>query len=117
MPDDLTQLNILLTGPQGTPYAAGVWKLHLRIPPDYPKNAPKASFRTKMWHPNVEESTGSVCVETLKRDWQPKLTLRDILMVRTLEDVLQTRPLKHFPDDILPPHPTKSRFRTQCFSR
>ncbi|MCJ1385753.1 ubiquitin-conjugating enzyme E2 S [Xylographa soralifera] len=80
MPDDLTQLSILLTGPQGTPYAAGVWKLHLKIPHDYPKSAPKASFRTKMWHPNVEESTGSVCVETLKRDWQPKLTLRDILM-------------------------------------
>ncbi|MCJ1396331.1 hypothetical protein MMC18_009220 [Xylographa bjoerkii] len=80
MPDDLTQLTILLTGPQGTPYAAGVWKLHLKIPHDYPKSAPKASFRTKMWHPNVEESTGSVCVETLKRDWQPKLTLRDILM-------------------------------------
>ncbi|MCJ1431372.1 ubiquitin-conjugating enzyme E2 S [Xylographa pallens] len=59
MPDDLTQLSILLTGPQGTPYAAGVWKLHLKIPHDYPKSAPKASFRTKMWHPNVEESTGS----------------------------------------------------------
>ncbi|MCJ1281634.1 hypothetical protein MMC26_000955 [Xylographa opegraphella] len=80
MPDDLTQLSVLLTGPQGTPYAAGVWKLHLKIPHDYPNSAPKASFRTKMWHPNVEESTGSVCVETLKRDWQPKLTLRDILM-------------------------------------
>jgi ubiquitin-conjugating enzyme E2 S len=35
-----------------------------------------------MWHPNVEESTGAVCLETLKRDWDPKLTLRDILLVR-----------------------------------
>ena len=82
MPDDLTQLTILLTGPQGTPYSAGVWKLHLKIPHDYPKSPPKASFRTKIWHPNVEESTGSVCVDTLKRDWQSKLTLRDILIVR-----------------------------------
>ncbi|MCJ1249376.1 hypothetical protein MMC30_006599 [Trapelia coarctata] len=80
MPDDLTQLAILLTGPQGTPYADGVWKLHLKIPLDYPKSPPKASFRTKIWHPNVEESTGSVCVDTLKRDWSPKLTLRDILI-------------------------------------
>jgi ubiquitin-conjugating enzyme E2 S len=28
----------------------------------------------------VEESTGSVCLDTLKRDWQPNLTLRDILV-------------------------------------
>ncbi|KAI9880354.1 MAG: hypothetical protein M1830_003965 [Pleopsidium flavum] len=80
MPDDLTQLTILLSGPYGTPYSQGVWKLHLKIPEDYPKSPPKASFRTRIWHPNVEESTGSVCVDTLKRDWESKLTLRDVLM-------------------------------------
>jgi len=80
--DDLTKLTILLTGPQGTPYSQGLWKLHLRIPEDYPKIPPKASFRTRIWHPNVEENSGSVCVDTLKKDWQPKLTLRDVLIVR-----------------------------------
>ena len=70
----------MLTGPQGTPYTDGLWKLHLKIPSDYPKSPPKAAFKTKIYHPNVEESTGSVCLDTLKRDWQPKLTLRDILI-------------------------------------
>lgn len=79
--DDLTQLNVLLTGAPGTPYDGGLWKLNLKIPHDYPKNPPKAYFKTKIWHPNVEESNGSVCLDTLKRDWQPKLTLRDILIV------------------------------------
>jgi len=51
------------------------------MPEDYPKSPPKASFRTRIWHPNVEESTGAVCVDTLKRDWEPKLTLRDVLIV------------------------------------
>lgn len=72
---------MLLTGPPGTPYSEGLWKLCLTIPSDYPKSPPKAAFRTRMWHPNVEENTGHVCVETLKRDWDPKLTLRDILIV------------------------------------
>ncbi|KAI9839830.1 MAG: hypothetical protein M1819_000020 [Sarea resinae] len=80
LPDDLTQLTILLAGPQGTPYSQGLWKLHLKIPEDYPRSPPKAAFRTRIWHPNVEESTGSVCVDTLKRDWEAKLTLRDVLM-------------------------------------
>ncbi|KAL9638306.1 MAG: hypothetical protein Q9164_001634 [Protoblastenia rupestris] len=80
MPDDLTQLTIFLTGPQGTPYSQGLWRLFLKIPEDYPKSPPKAYFRTKIWHPNVEENTGSVCVDTLKKDWESKLTLRDVLI-------------------------------------
>jgi len=69
-----------LTGPQGTPYSQGLWKLHLKIPEDYPKSPPKAAFRTRIWHPNVEEKTGHVCVDTLKKDWEAKLTLRDVLV-------------------------------------
>lgn len=79
--DDLSQLNVLITGPPGTPYAEGLWRLHLKMPEDYPKSPPKATFRTKIWHPNVEENTGAVCVDTLKRDWKSTLTLRDVLVV------------------------------------
>ncbi|KIV79642.1 hypothetical protein PV11_07191 [Exophiala sideris] len=50
------------------------------MPQDYPKNPPKATFKTRIYHPNVEESTGAVCLETLKRDWDQKLTLKDILV-------------------------------------
>ncbi|KAK4999090.1 hypothetical protein LTR66_001807 [Elasticomyces elasticus] len=78
--DDLTNLDILLAGPPHTPYSAGLWKLHLEIPHEYPSAPPKASFRTRLWHPNVDEATGGVCVETLKRDWESKLTLRDVLV-------------------------------------
>ncbi|KAK4862183.1 hypothetical protein LT330_003321 [Penicillium expansum] len=78
--DDLSQLTILLTGPAGTPFSQGLWELHLKMPNDYPKSPPKATFKTKIWHPNMEELTGAVCVDTLKRDWQPNLTLRDVLV-------------------------------------
>lgn len=81
MGDDLSQLRVLITGPPGTPYAEGLWRLDLKMPEDYPKSPPKATFRTKIWHPNVEENTGAVCVDTLKRDWQSTLTLRDVLVV------------------------------------
>ncbi|ETI22519.1 hypothetical protein G647_06594 [Cladophialophora carrionii CBS 160.54] len=47
---------------------------------DYPKSPPKATFKTRIYHPNVDEKTGAVCLETLKRDWDPKLTLKDILV-------------------------------------
>jgi ubiquitin-conjugating enzyme E2 S len=47
---------------------------------DYPKSPPKATFKTRIYHPNIDEKTGAVCLETLKRDWDPKLTLKDILV-------------------------------------
>ncbi|RAH48229.1 putative ubiquitin conjugating enzyme E2 [Aspergillus brunneoviolaceus CBS 621.78] len=78
--DDLTQFTALLAGPQGTPYSQGLWRLHLKMPEDYPKSPPKATFKTRIWHPNVEELTGAVCVDTLKRDWKSTLTLKDVLI-------------------------------------
>lgn len=80
LPDDLTQLTISLTGPEGTPYSQGAWTLSLNIPTEYPQNPPTATFKTRIFHPNVAEQTGAVCLETLKRDWDPKLTLKDILV-------------------------------------
>jgi ubiquitin-conjugating enzyme E2 S len=77
---ELTSLDILLAGPVGTPYATGVWRLHLDIPPTYPAAPPTAQFRTRLWHPNIDEATGAVCVETLKRDWSSTLKLRDVLV-------------------------------------
>ena len=77
---DLTSLDVLLSGPVGTPYASGVWRLHLDIPPTYPNAPPTATFRTRLWHPNIDEGTGAVCVETLKRDWSSTLKLRDVLV-------------------------------------
>ena len=82
--DDLTRLTVFMTGPNGTPYSQGLWKLSLKIPDSYPAAPPTATFQTRIWHPNVEENTGSVCVDTLKKDWEPKLTLRDVLIVRAL---------------------------------
>ncbi|KAK0274048.1 hypothetical protein LTR91_007646 [Friedmanniomyces endolithicus] len=79
--DDLTHLDILLAGPSHTPFHTGLFKLHLAIPPTYPQTPPTAHFRTPIFHPNVEPQTGGVCVETLKRDWDAKLTLRDVLVV------------------------------------
>ncbi|KAL5116746.1 hypothetical protein ACEQ8H_005358 [Pleosporales sp. CAS-2024a] len=77
---ELTSLDILLAGPVGTPYQNGVWRLHLDIPPTYPTAPPTAQFRTRLWHPNIDEATGAVCVETLKRDWSSTLKLRDVLV-------------------------------------
>ena len=41
---------------------------------------PHGFFRTKIFHPNVSDK-GEICVNALKRDWNPTLQLRHVLTV------------------------------------
>merc|ERR1712087_672660 len=51
----------------------------------YPQSPPKGFFQTKIWHPNVDWATGAICVNTLKRDWQPNFGVRHVLIaIRSL---------------------------------
>ena len=38
-------------------------------------------FVTKIFHPNVRQPSGEICVNTLKKDWKPGHDLRHVLMV------------------------------------
>lgn len=40
-------------------------------------------FLTKIFHPNIA-TTGDICVNTLKRDWNPSLGLRHVLIVSNI---------------------------------
>lgn len=44
-----------ITGPPGSPYSGGKFKLSLLLPEDYPASSPKIKFETKIYHPNVNE--------------------------------------------------------------
>lgn len=38
-------------------------------------------FLTKIFHPNIRQPSGEICVNTLKKDWQPSHGIRHVLMV------------------------------------
>lgn len=76
---DVTDIQALIEGPASTPYSGGAFRVKLALGRDFPKEPPKAYFLTKIFHPNVAPS-GEICVNTLKRDWQPDLGLKHILL-------------------------------------
>jgi len=76
---DVTDIQALIDGPAGTPYAAGVFRVKLTLNKDFPQTPPKAYFLTKIFHPNVA-ANGEICVNTLKKDWKPDLGIKHILL-------------------------------------
>ncbi|CAN1259774.1 Ubiquitin-conjugating enzyme E2 22, partial [Linum perenne] len=78
--DDLSVIFADIEGPDGTPYENGVFRMKLLLPHDFPKLPPQGFFLTKIFHPNIS-SDGKICVNTLKKDWNPSLGLRHVLVV------------------------------------
>ncbi|VVT50911.1 uncharacterized protein SAPINGB_P002921 [Magnusiomyces paraingens] len=76
----LSTISFYLLGPESTAFYGGAWRVKLKIPSEYPRKAPAAYFVTKIFHPNVQPSTGEVCVDTLKRDWRPDVDLAQIIL-------------------------------------
>ena len=59
-------------GPEQTPYFGGKFRVKLIVlANDFPRTPPKAFFQTKIFHPNINTSTGDVCVNALQKDWDP----------------------------------------------
>jgi ubiquitin-conjugating enzyme E2 D len=68
-----------LFGPKESPYQGGVFAITIDFQQNYPFKPPKITFKTKIYHPNVN-SKGSICLDILKDRWSPALTLPKVLL-------------------------------------
>ncbi|XP_009201305.1 ubiquitin-conjugating enzyme E2 D4 isoform X6 [Papio anubis] len=78
--DDLFHWQATIMGPNDSPYQGGVFFLTIHFPTDYPFKPPKVAFTTKIYHPNIN-SNGSICLDILRSQWSPALTVSKALCV------------------------------------
>ncbi|KAM9849778.1 ubiquitin-conjugating enzyme E2 D2 isoform 1-T1 [Aulostomus maculatus] len=103
--DDMFHWQATIMGPNDSPYQSGVFFLTIHFPTDYPFKPPKVSrtpckstlrslspsscsflffcsqvaFTTRIYHPNIN-SNGSICLDILRSQWSPALTISKVLL-------------------------------------
>jgi ubiquitin-protein ligase len=76
---DVFHWQITLLPPKGTDYEGGFYKIEAKFRDNYPKTAPLLKFVTRIYHCNVEESTGHICLKSIKDGWKSSYNMEDIL--------------------------------------
>ena len=77
--ENLFEWEAVILGPVETPYEGGIFNLNISIPSNYPFKPPIVIFKTKIYHPNIN-SSGNICLDILKSQWSPSLTISKILL-------------------------------------
>ena len=77
-PSNIFHWNITLLGPVDTPYAGGMFFLTADFPDDYPEKKPEIRFTNKIYHLNVREKDGHICISTLNQ-WVPRTPMVNVI--------------------------------------
>ena len=75
---DIFHWVISLIGPQDTPYAGGTFFLTVDFPETYPTSKPEVRFINKIYHLNVSEFNGHICISTLN-NWKEKTPMVNVI--------------------------------------
>ncbi|KAF3335230.1 ubiquitin-conjugating enzyme E2 4-like protein [Carex littledalei] len=79
--DGIHEFIVDFHGPKESLYQEGVWRIKVELPDAYPYKSPSIGFLNKMYHPNVDEMSGSVCLDVINQTWSPMFDLVNVFEV------------------------------------
>ncbi|CAM6098896.1 unnamed protein product [Calypogeia fissa] len=79
--DGLGEFLVEFRGPRDSPYQDGTWKIRVRLSDEYPYEPPSIRFVNRIFHPNIGEMSGTVCLDVLRQTWSPMFDLINVFDV------------------------------------
>ncbi|XP_043535234.1 NEDD8-conjugating enzyme Ubc12, partial [Chiloscyllium plagiosum] len=76
-PDDLLNFKLIICPDEGF-YKGGKFVFSFKVGQGYPHDPPKVKCETMVYHPNIDLE-GNVCLNILREDWKPVLTINSII--------------------------------------
>uniref|UniRef100_G1T4L2 UBC core domain-containing protein n=1 Tax=Oryctolagus cuniculus TaxID=9986 RepID=G1T4L2_RABIT len=77
--DNIYEWRSTILGPPGSVFEGGGFFFDITFSPDYLFKLPKATFRTRIYHCNIN-SQGVICLDILKANGSPALTISKVLL-------------------------------------
>ncbi|KAL1255455.1 hypothetical protein QQF64_013516, partial [Cirrhinus molitorella] len=75
--DDLLNFKLIISPDEGF-YKGGKFVFSFKVGQGYPHDPPKVKCETMVYHPNIDLE-GNVCLNILREDWKPVLTINSII--------------------------------------
>ncbi|XP_043709677.1 ubiquitin-conjugating enzyme E2 4-like isoform X2 [Telopea speciosissima] len=79
--DSVSHFFVEFKGPANSLYSGGVWRVRVELPDAYPYKSPSIGFVNSIYHPNIDERSGSVCLDVINQTWSPMFDLVNIFEV------------------------------------
>ncbi|CAL1281657.1 unnamed protein product [Larinioides sclopetarius] len=82
--------------PDSAPYNKGAFRIEINFPAEYPFKPPKINFKTKIYHPNIDEK-GQVCLDIISTEnWKPATKTDQVIqaLVALVNDPEPAHPLR-----------------------
>ncbi|EDX18508.1 ubiquitin-conjugating enzyme E2-18 kDa [Drosophila simulans] len=79
--------------PDKAPYNKGAFRIEINFPAEYPFKPPKINFKTRIYHPNIDEK-GQVCLAIISSEnWKP--VTRTVQVVQSLLELINEPEPEH----------------------